>query len=124
METKKVIRLNNDFTNAKLQEKIAPAPKRKHLGIILVVAMLLFSLASMSLVQSYENLQKQKGLEQQAIQQNTQLASDAKIKSAEIQKLKDPNFVLKYARSRYDYSNPGEKIFETPDSPVTGGLSQ
>lgn len=122
--SEKVVRLNNDFSHAKQNRKEEPAPKRKHLGFILVVSILLFSLASVSLVQSYKGLQKQVALEQVAVKQSKQLTKDTKQKSEEIQKLKDPNFILKYARSRYNYSESGEKIFDTPDSTVTGGLSK
>ena len=61
---KQVIRLNNDYTNAKLKEKNqSMPPKRRHLGLILIFAMVAFSLASLSLVHAYQNLQKQLKLE-------------------------------------------------------------
>ncbi|MFC4651656.1 septum formation initiator family protein [Lactococcus nasutitermitis] len=119
--TKQVIRLENDFTNEKLRQKTEQqAPKRRHLGLILVVAMILFSLASISLVRSYQNLQKQLVLEQKTIKQHDSMTQKVTSQSQEIQKLQDPNFLQKYARTTDDYSQSGEKIFTTPSSKGTG----
>lgn len=116
--SKQVIQLNNEFTKVKNKEKFAPAPKRKHLGFILVIAILLFSLASMSLIRSYQNLQTQVGLEQKAIKQHEALTKEVATKSEEIKKLQDPNFLQKFARSQ-GYSKSDEKIFET-QNPLIG----
>ena len=49
---KQVIQLNNKYTQKHKKRNLNPVPKRKHLGLILIVAILLFSLASMSLIKS------------------------------------------------------------------------
>ena len=118
---KQVIPLNNDYnTNKrKAQEKL---PRRKHLGIILIGAMLLFSLATISVAQAYQNLQKQVGIEKQAINQNTSLDDAIALKNSEIKKMQDPNFLAKYARAAYQYSQPNEKVFTAP-SLVSGGIT-
>ncbi len=114
MDNKQIIRLNNDYTNAKLKEKNKDLPpKRRHLGLILIFAMVLFSLLSMSLVHAYQNLQKQLKLEQVAIKTNDQLTQETTAKSQEIQKMKDPDFLAKYAHTQ-GYSESNEKIFEIP----------
>lgn len=113
---RQVIRLNNDYTNAKLKEKNRELPpRRRHLGLILIFAMVAFSLASMSLVHAYQNLQKQLQLEQVAVKKHDRLTKESTTKKSEIQKLKNPDFLEKYARTQ-DYSESGEKIFETPNS--------
>jgi len=104
------------------QEQAPRPPRRRHLGIILIGAMLLFALASMSLVNAYQNLQKQVGLEQEAIKKNKDLDDKATLKSTEIAKLKDPQFLEKYARARYSYSKSGEKVFTAPDL-TNGGIN-
>lgn len=116
--SKQIIQLNNDFTNVKNKERFAPAPKRKHLGLILVVAILLFSLASMSLIHSYQNLQAQVVLEQQAVTQHDALTKEVATKSDEIKKLQDPNFLQKFARGQ-GYSQADEKVFDT-NQPLIG----
>ncbi|GBG96877.1 septum formation initiator family protein [Lactococcus termiticola] len=103
------------------EEKQRP-PRRRHLGIILIGAMLLFALASMSLVNAYQNLQKQVTLEQEAIKKDKDLDDKATLKSTEISKLKDPQFIEKYARARYSYSKNGEKVFTAPGL-VNGGIN-
>lgn len=91
---KQIIHLKNDYTNAKQIERTShPLPRRKHLGIILIGAMLLFSLATISVVQSYQNLQKQIAMEAQAAQKNAALDHDLALKSSDISKLKDPTFL-------------------------------
>lgn len=42
----------------------------------------------------------------------TELKRQAKILNAEIEKLKDPEYIAAYARENYSYSKPGEKIIK------------
>ncbi len=42
-KSKQIIQLNNEFTQKNRKASFQPTPKRKHLGLILVVAILLFS---------------------------------------------------------------------------------
>ena len=124
----KVIRLNNDYTNQRnlqIQHQVqgTSSPKRKHLGLILIFTIVLFSLASVSLVHSYQHLQKQVGLEQKAKAKNADLKAATANNKAEVKKLQDPDFILKYARQKYNYSLPGEMIFNTPGS-TTGNQGQ
>lgn len=51
------------------------------MGLILIVAILLFSLTSMSLIKSYETLHKQVALEQNAKKQYESLSKEVTIKS-------------------------------------------
>ncbi|MFK4782308.1 septum formation initiator family protein [Lactococcus petauri] len=119
---KQIIHLKNDYTNAKQTERNSQLlPRRKHLGIILIGAMLLFSLATISVVQSYQNLQKQIAMEAQAAQKNAALDHDLALKSSDISKLKDPTFLAKYARAKLDDSQANEKVFSIPEL-VNGGI--
>ncbi|MGM9886356.1 MAG: septum formation initiator family protein [Lactococcus sp.] len=114
MMDKQVIHLNNDYTKQKNSEnKTSMPPRRRHLGLILIVAMVLFSLVSLSLVHAYQGFQKQLKLQQVVLQTNTELVKDNKIKSEEIKKLKDSDFLAKYARTQ-GYSETNEKVFEIP----------
>ena len=119
--SKQVIQLNNEFTQNQKRKAVVPVPKRKHLGFILVVAILLFSLASMSLINSYQNLQKQVRLEQNASKQHDALTKEVAVKKEEITKLQDSNYLQKFARGQ-DYSQNDEKIFTT-DNPVIDGVN-
>ena len=90
---KQVIQLNNKYTQKQKKRNLNPVPKRKHLGLILIVAILLFSLASMSLIKSYETLHSQVALEQSAKKQYESLSKEVTIKKEEISKLQDPNYL-------------------------------
>lgn len=117
---KQVIQLNNKYTQKHKKRNLNPVPKRKHLGLILIVAILLFSLASMSLIKSYETLHSQVALEQSAKKQYESLSKEVTIKKEEISKLQDPNYLQKFARSDgQEYSQSDEKVFTT-DSPLIG----
>jgi cell division protein DivIC len=119
---KQIIHLKNDYNKTKrMEETQHNLPKRKHLGVILVGAMLLFSLATISVVQSYQNLQKQVEMEAQAAQKNVSLDRDLALKSSDISKLKDPTFLAKYARAKLDDSQSNEKVFSIPEL-VNGGI--
>ncbi|MEY8444123.1 septum formation initiator family protein [Lactococcus ileimucosae] len=119
---KKIIHLKNDYNKSKRIEEAPHAlPKRKHLGIILIGAMLLFSLATISVVQSYQNLQKQIEMEAQAAQKNAALDHELALKSSDMNKLKDPSFLAKYARAKLDNSQANEKVFSIPEM-VNGGI--
>lgn len=110
---KEVIYLNNNYTNQG-QNVPNPPQKRRHLGLILLAAILLLTMASMSLIRSYENLQKQVSLQNKATAQSKSLDESISLKSSEVKKLNDPDFLAKYARSAYNYSEPNEKIFNAP----------
>ena len=112
---KQVIQLNNKYTQKHKKRNLNPVPKRKHLGLILIVAILLFSL-----IKSYETLHSQVALEQSAKKQYESLSKEVTIKKEEISKLQDPNYLQKFARSDgQEYSQSDEKVFTT-DSPLIG----
>ncbi|RZI49433.1 septum formation initiator family protein [Lactococcus kimchii] len=118
---KQIIQLDNEYIQKKKQKAVVPAPKRKHLGFILVIAILLFSLASMSLIKSYENLQKQVALEQTAKKQYQSLSAEVNTKKQEITKLQNPLYLQKFARSQgQEFSQSDEKVFDT-NNPLIGG---
>ena len=81
---KQVIQLNNKYTQKHKKRNLNPVPKRKHLGLILIVAILLFSLASMSLIKSYETLHSQVALEQSAKKQYESLSKKKKYQNFRI----------------------------------------
>ena len=95
---KQVIQLNNKYTQKQKKRNLNPVPKRKHLGLILIVAILLFSLASMSLIKSYETLHSQVALEQSA-----KKFKDSKTKAAKSKtktETKNHNYNNNYNKDR------------------------
>ncbi|MCL2681258.1 MAG: septum formation initiator family protein [Streptococcaceae bacterium] len=87
---------------------------RRHLGIILIFAILLFTIAGMSLVGSFKGLESNINTRNQAQQQDADLNTAIALKNAEIKKLSDPSFFAKYARGAFSFSQPDEKVFLAP----------
>ncbi|GFH40502.1 FtsB family cell division protein [Lactococcus insecticola] len=118
MAEKKIVRLNNEFTNQRLndiQTSYKKAPKRKHLGLILVAVILVMALPAINLVKSYETLQSREALKTKYEAKSASLDKKIATKKADIVKLKNPIFIEKYARAKYYYSKDGEKVFSIPD---------
>ncbi|GFH42638.1 hypothetical protein Hs30E_11890 [Lactococcus hodotermopsidis] len=126
MAEKKIVRLNNDYTNQRLntlQTSYKKVPKRKHLGLILITVILLMALPTINLVKSYETLQSRKALKAEYQEKSVALDKQVEIKKADIKKLKDPIFVEKYARAKFSYSKDGEKVFSIPEL-ADGGMTK
>ncbi|BAQ23270.1 possible septum formation initiator [Streptococcus troglodytae] len=81
----------------------------------MIFIILLFILPAYNLVASYMNLQSKK--EQIVKLQNQQKKLDAKTDAEKkfAQRLKDDNYVEKYARAKYYYSIDGENIYPAPN---------
>ena len=109
MEKPNIVQLNNKYINDET--------KRRHrfIGWILIFIILLFILPAYNLVASYMNLQSKK--EQIVKLQNQQKRLDAKTDAEKkfADRLKDDNYVEKYARAKYYYSIDGENIYPAPN---------
>ena len=107
---KKIVRLNNEYTAQQLnqlQTTHQQVPKRRYLGLILVVVILVMVLPTINLVKSYQTLQSRLALKTEYEKKSVVLDKQLAIEKADIVKLKDPIFIEKYARLRY-YSKDGE----------------
>ena len=114
---KKIVRLNNEYTAQQLnqlQTTHQQVPKRRYLGLILVVVILVMVLPTINLVKSYQTLQSRLALKTEYEKKSVVLDKQLAIEKADIVKLKDPIFIEKYARLRY-YSKDGEKVFLIPE---------
>lgn len=114
---KKIVRLNNEYTAQQLnqlQTTQQQVPKRRYLGLILVVVILVMVLPTINLVKSYQTLQSRLALKTEYEKKSVVLDKQLAIEKADIVKLKDPIFIEKYARLRY-YSKDGEKVFLIPE---------
>ena len=114
---KKIVRLNNEYTAQQLnqlQTTQQQVPKRRYLGLILVVVILVMVLPTINLVTSYQTLQSRLALKTEYEKKSVVLDKQLAIEKADIVKLKDPIFIEKYARLRY-YSKDGEKVFLIPE---------
>ncbi|OFI47971.1 FtsB family cell division protein [Floricoccus penangensis] len=116
---KRVVRLNNDYTNASIvkqqnhiKEKL---PRRKYMGIISVIAVVLMSLSVVNLVKSYTELESKMKLEKKYTEEDKNLGASLDMKEKQVVKLQNDDYVAKYARVKYLYSKDDELVFTTPD---------
>lgn len=119
MNKPNVVQINNAYVNdeslRKRYEEEETRKRHRFMGWILICMMLLFILPTYNLVSTYEKLEKRrveiKKLEQRY--QSLVLETDAQKLLAK--RLKDSDYIEKYARAKYYYSQTGEIIYPVPD---------
>lgn len=119
MEKPNIVQLNNQYINDEnTKKRYMEEENRKRnrfMGWILIVVMLLFILPTYNLVKSYQTLQerKDKVVSLQKTYDNLVVETDAeKVLS---NRLKDENYVEKYARAKYYLSRSGETVYPLPN---------
>lgn len=90
--------------------------KRK---IRLFLAFVFFgSIASLLSYKFFYNIKQIQGMNDEMDSLNDELVKldeEKKVLEADIQKLKDPTYIARYAREKYLYSKDGELIIRLPD---------
>ncbi|MDR2977604.1 MAG: septum formation initiator family protein [Streptococcaceae bacterium] len=115
-----VLRLNNEYTNRQLEkQRHKSAPRRKYLGLILITVVIVLAIPTYGLVKSFQTLEKAKVTNVQVVSQSKAIEYKVSSQSEMIKNLQNSFYAQKYARSRYLYTKPGEKIFTVPSSPLT-----
>ncbi|MGT2772206.1 FtsB family cell division protein [Streptococcus marimammalium] len=119
MKKPNIVQLNNDFIkDANQRKRFEEEEIRKHhrfIGLILIVITLLFILPTYNLVSSYVALENRK---QQIIELQKEfntLEEETKQKKELANRLKDTDYVEKYARAKYSYKFEGEVVLQTPE---------
>ena len=111
--------MNNSFIQNEHQRRrylMKERQKRnRFMGWVLILMILLFILPTYNLAQSYDQLlQRRQQLTE--LKEQYQTLSDEKDKeSAFAAKLKDEDYVAKYARAKYSFSKDGEYVYTIPD---------
>lgn len=119
MEKPNIVQLNNQYINDEnTKKRYMEEENRKRnrfMGWILIVVMLLFILPTYNLVKSYQTLQerKDKVVSLQKTYDNLVVETDAEKVLAN--RLKDKNYVEKYARAKYYLSRSGETVYPLPN---------
>ena len=118
MEKPNIVQLNNQYINDEnTKKRYMEEENRKRnrfMGWILIVVML-FILPTYNLVKSYQTLQerKDKVVSLQKTYDNLVVETDAEKVLAN--RLKDENYVEKYARAKYYLSRSGETVYPLPN---------
>ena len=119
MEKPNIVQLNNRYINDEnTKKRYMEEENRKRnrfMGWILIVVMLLFILPTYNLVKSYQTLQerKDKVVSLQKTYDNLVVETDAEKVLAN--RLKDENYVKKYASAKYYLSRSGETVYPLPN---------
>ena len=117
--SRNIVQMNNSFIQNEHQRRrylMKERQKRnRFMGWVLILMILLFILPTYNLAQSYDQLlQRRQQLTE--LKEQYQTLSDEKDKeSAFAAKLKDEDYVAKYARAKYYYSKKRESIYTIPD---------
>ncbi len=118
MKKPSIVQLNNNYIKKEnLKKKFEEEESQKRnrfMGWILVSMMFLFILPTYNLVKSYVDFEKQNQQVVKLKKEYNELSKRTKKEKQLAERLKDDNFVKKYARAKYYLSREGEMIYPIP----------
>ncbi|QIK43060.1 FtsB family cell division protein [Streptococcus pyogenes] len=118
MKKPSIVQLNNHYIKKEnLKKKFEEEESQKRnrfMGWILVSMMFLFILPTYNLVKSYVDFEKQNQQVAKLKKEYNELSKSTKKEKQLAERLKDDNFVKKYARAKYYLSREGEMIYPIP----------
>ncbi|HER7686341.1 TPA: septum formation initiator family protein [Streptococcus pyogenes] len=118
MKKPSIVQLNNHYIKKEnLKKKFEEEESQKRnrfMGWILVSMMFLFILPTYNLVKSYVDFEKQNQQVIKLKKEYNELSKRTKKEKQLAERLKDDNFVKKYARAKYYLSREGEMIYPIP----------
>ncbi|HER0256617.1 TPA: septum formation initiator family protein [Streptococcus pyogenes] len=118
MKKPSIVQLNNHYIKKEnLKKKFEEEESQKRnrfMGWILVSMMFLFILPTYNLVKSYVDFKKQNQQVVKLKKEYNELSKSTKKEKQLAERLKDDNFVKKYARAKYYLSREGEMIYPIP----------
>ncbi|HES0683808.1 TPA: septum formation initiator family protein [Streptococcus pyogenes] len=118
MKKPSIVQLNNHYIKKEnLKKKFEEEESQKRnrfMGWILVSMMFLFILPTYNLVKSYVDFEKQNQQVVKLKKEYNELSKSTKKEKQLAERLKDNNFVKKYARAKYYLSREGEMIYPIP----------
>ncbi|MFV0557131.1 MAG: FtsB family cell division protein [Enterococcus sp.] len=115
----KVTALDTDYAKsqyAKYKEQQKKVVfRRRRLGLLFGVALLIFGFVGVQLFQDYQRLEGLKTLKEEAIVERDEVKADVAALKHDVALLNDDEYVAKLARSRYFYSKDGELVYPLPE---------
>lgn len=118
MKKPSIVQLNNHYIKKEnLKKKFEEEESQKRnrfMGWVLVSMMFLFILPTYNLVKSYVDFEKQNQQVVKLKKEYNELSKSTKKEKQLAERLKDDNFVKKYARAKYYLSREGEMIYPIP----------
>ena len=117
--SKNIVQMNNSFIQNEHQRRrylMKERQKRnRFMGWVLILMILLFILPTYNLAQSYDQLLQRRQQLTELKEQYQNLSDEKDKESAFAAKLKDEDYVAKYARAKYSFSKDGEYVYTIPD---------
>lgn len=124
---KKITKLTNDYTKEQYaqfqKERRQVVFKRRRLVFICFVAIGVFAFAGYRLYNDYQQLAALEDIKADAETEAQEAADQVASLQTDVNLLKDDNYVLKLARSRFFYSREGESVYVLPDNTTTSSDS-
>lgn len=118
MKKPSIVQLNNQYIKDENQRQRfleeENQKKNRFMGWILIVIMLLFILPTYNLIKSYAHLQDQHKQVTKLTKDYNTLTSNTKSEQEFANRLKNEDYVKKYARAKYYLSKKGETIYPIP----------
>ena len=118
MKKSNILQINNEFIQNELQKRRKNddenRQKTRFMGLILVLAIFLFTLPTYNLVESYNTLKDKEKQLVQLEERYQELTRQEKLESSLVTKLKDEEYAAKYIRAKLQYSKDGEFIYNIP----------
>ncbi|HIX69256.1 MULTISPECIES: FtsB family cell division protein [Enterococcus] len=115
----KVTQLDNDFAKAQtaqlMKEHRQAVFRKRRLGFIFTIALLIFGFVGFQLYQDYQQVQKLQTIKEEAVADHDLVAKNVATLEKEVAYLNDEDYVAKLARNRFFYSKDGETVYPTPE---------
>lgn len=127
MSKDKITKLTNDYTKEQYaqfqKERRQVVFKRRRLAFICFVAIGVFAFTGYRLYNDYQQLTALEDIKADAETRAQEVADQVSSLQTDVALLKDDNYVLKLARSRYFYSREGETVYVFPDNTTSSSDS-
>lgn len=119
MKKPKIVQINNQFIqdeNLKKRYEVAETKKQhRFLGMTMVLIVLLFILPTFNMVASFVSLSAKKEDIQALKNKYAEMEKETARQQELARRLKNDEYVEKYARAKYYYSLEGEVVYLLPD---------
>lgn len=114
----KITQIDTDFakqqTATMIQQHRQVIFRRRRLGLLFVIALLIFGFVGFQLVQDQQKVTKLEAIKEEALANQKVIADNVADLKTEVEQLQDEDYVAKLARSKFFYSEDGETIYPLP----------
>ena len=114
----KITQIDTDFakqqTATMIQQHRQAIFRRRRLGLLFVIALLIFGFVGFQLFQDQQKVTKLESIKKEALADQKVIADNVAELKTEVEQLQDEDYVAKLARSKFFYSEDGETLYPLP----------